>query len=126
MGVQVSHAEPYVREPGVLAVSRQIRSETLPIWYGENVFHINGSSPAVKFLRSRYDDQLRNLRTLHVDSVNYLGLQYAQDRIKQLLKEFGRRGLSRSAIRYRVPPSTGSVWAGLERLAEIESAGDEL
>ena len=121
--ISVRNVQPYVLEPALCAVSHQVRSESLTMFYGDNIFEVKGSSPAVKFLRSMSDQQLRSLRTLHISCDVLRPIGEAQERIKHHLLEFGGRGLRRQAIRFCVIDGEERVWANLEKLKRIAEDG---
>ena len=93
--ITIENRRPYFHEPGLLAVNRQVRSETVGIWYHDINFYIAGSNPAVKFLRAISDQQLSALRTLRIHTTVQPTAEYSVTRIKQLLREFEPRGLNR-------------------------------
>lgn len=120
--VTIRSARPYLLEPGLLATNRQVRSEVLGIWYGENVFEIDGSSPAVKFLRATSDNKLRALRYLHIVTTFMRDADSIDTRIRQLLREFEPRGLDKQAIRFMMSVTDGFVWANLAKLKAVRKA----
>jgi hypothetical protein len=64
--VEIKTVAPYVLEPALLAVNRQIRSEALTIFYGENTFQIAGSTLITKFLRTAGEEKIRALRDVKI------------------------------------------------------------
>lgn len=124
--IEVRPTQPYLKEPALSAVNKQVRFEALAIWYGVNIFEIRGSSPAVKFLRSLPDEKLRLLRTLHITTETLMTTDYARERTKQLMREFGPRGLPKRAIQFDVGSGLQVLWADLEevkRLMKQKTAG---
>lgn len=108
--IPIAPMRPFLREPALLAVSEQIRSETMSIWYAENVFEMMGSSPAMRFLRSRTDQQLRSIRSLCITSEKSdvmkqtprSWLQHLQQKTVTLMREFGSRGFRVWALKFQV------------------------
>lgn len=117
--ITVSTSLPYLKEPALLAVNQQMRSETLPIWYSENTFQINGSSPAVKLLRSLSAEKLRLLKALRINTGESMRMDYAEDRIKQLIRAFGSNGLSKQTVRFTTA-RWPSVWLSLADIKRIK------
>lgn len=122
--IMVSTSLPYLKEPALLAVNRQMRSETLPVWYSENVFQINGSSPSVKFLRSLGSERLQLLKTLRISTGEQLRMDYAEERIRQLIRAFGSDGLAKETIRFTVTqwPSVWLTLADIKRIKREDAA----
>jgi hypothetical protein len=125
--IRIRTTLPYLLEPALLATNRQVRSEAVGIWYGENVFEIDGSSPAVRFLRAATDEKLRALRSLHILTTPspVTTAKYIEDRIKQLLREFQPRGLDRQAMRFEMDTPSGLDWVNLARLKRT-AKGEEV
>ena len=125
--IRIRTTLPYLLEPALLATNRQVRSEAMGIWYGETVFEIEGSSPAVKFLRAATDDKLLALRCLHITTLSDVAwtAKYIEDRIKQLLREFQPRGLDRQTLRFMMTTPTGLDWVNLARLKRIARGEEE-
>lgn len=118
--VRVLTTRPYLLEPALLAIGKQVRSEALGLWYGENVFEIDGSSPAVKFLRATSDYKLRALRCLRISTTFVPAADYIRTRTEQLLREFQPRGLNRQAIHFMLTVEGELEWVNLARLRRIE------
>ena len=117
--IDVNHSRPYLREPAMLFVSRQVRPEALSVWYGENKFLIEGSSPAVKFLRSLAPLKLRCLRNVLVSVTNISPASYARERISKMMHEFGRGGMRRQAIHFEVNAVGYLEWMNLDQLEDL-------
>jgi hypothetical protein len=124
--IRIRTTLPYLLEPALLATNRQVRSEAVGIWYGETVFEIEGSSPAVKFLRATTDDKLRALRCLRIMTISDTAwtADYIETRIKQLLREFQPRGLDRQTMRFMMTTPTGLDWVNLARLRRLAKGED--
>ena len=123
--ILLRQSQPYLKEPALLAVNHALRSETLPIWYGVNDFRVQGSSPAVKFLRSLSEQKLRSLTSLQIYCDVVPTVEYARDRIRKLNRDFdlNGRGLRRQALRFQVSTAGGElVWANLHKLKMLEDA----
>ena len=120
--LRVRTVHPYLLEPGLLATNKQVRSEALGIWYGENLFEIDGSSPAVKFLRATSDDKLRTLQCLRILTSLVPAGDYIKTRIEQLLREFQPRGLRRQAIHLMMSVPDGFEWVNLASLRTVLKA----
>lgn len=120
--VKVRTVEPYLLEPGLLAANKQVRSEALGLWYGENDFEIDGSSPAVKFLRSTSDGKLRALRCLRILTDLIPSEDYIKTRIEQLLREFQPHGLDRQTIHFMMNVADEDEWVNLAMLKKIVRA----
>lgn len=116
--ISVSPFRPFVKEPALLAVNRQIRSEAMSIWYAEHDFQIDGSSPAVKFLRSRNDQQLRSMRSLCISSEKSKDMrdaprtwaEHSRKKLETLMREFEPRGLRRKALKFQVIKEDAITW----------------
>ena len=129
--IEVSPIRPFVKEPALLAVSRQVRSETMSIWYAENSFLINGSSPAVKFLRSRNDQQLRSLRSVKMTSEKSKQMKEAprawaehlQKKVETMMREFEGRGLRRFALEFQFLHCGELVWVDGDQLRNVTITG---
>lgn len=118
--LNIRSVHPYLLEPGLLATNRQVRSEALGIWYSGNAFEIDGSSPAVKFLRATSDDKLRALRCFRIFTTFLPAAGYIDTRINQLLREFQPRGLDKQTIHFMVSVTDGFEWVNLARLKRIK------
>ena len=114
--IAVNHTQPYLLEPNLLAVNRQVRSETLPFFYGENDFQIQGSSPAVKFLRSLSTQKTRSLRSLQIKCEIPRPVEEGRERIRKLNQDFRANGLHKQAVRFQVNAGGLLVWANLDEL----------
>ena len=121
--IQVSLNKPFVREPALLAISHQIRAEAFAIWYGENLFFVNGSSPAVRFMRALSDDHLRCIRSVYIEVTAPRSVDDSKDRIRGLMREFEPRGLSRQAIHFEIMRNNSFEFANLERLKRLAKEG---
>lgn len=129
--IAVSPTRPFVKEPALLAVNRQIRSETMSIWYAENSFLIDGSSPAVKFLRSRDDQQLRSLRSVHISSEKSKQMKEAprawsehlQKKVETIMREFEERGFRRFALQFQFLDYGELVWVNGDQLQSLTISG---
>ncbi len=64
--VAINSTVPYVREPAILAVNRQMRLEGLLMFYGENTFQIDGSVLITKFLRTAREEKIRALGNVQI------------------------------------------------------------
>ena len=117
--VFVHPSPPYILEAALLAVNRQVRSETLGLWYSDNTFAIDGSNPAVRFLRALSDQKLRALRTLRIQTTVVPGADYIETRINQLMREFKPRGLNKHAIHFTLSVPGGFNWVNLEKLKRV-------
>lgn len=117
--VEIAIHRPYVTEPALLAVNRQIRSETVSIFYGENIFRIKGSVIIVHFLRTADEDVVRSLRYVQIKTGELQKRNAAMGRIRQLLREFKSRGLRKSAIHYEAEVEGETEWVNLKELEEL-------
>lgn len=122
--IRVPQPSSKIKEPVLLAVSQQIRLETISTFYAENIFEIDGSSPAVKFLRSLSPLKLKSLRTLQIITSIMPTVEYAQKRIDQLMREFGNKGFREQAIRFLVNAGGTPIWASMDGLKRIEDDRD--
>jgi hypothetical protein len=110
---------PWFLEPALLAVNRQVRFETLGLWYSDNTFAIDGSNPAVRFLRALSDQKLRALCTLRIQTTSVPAAEYIETRINQLMREFKPRGLDNQAIHFMMSVPGGFEWVNLEKLKRV-------
>lgn len=110
---------PCVPEPALLAVNRQIRSETLSIFYGENVFRIAGSTMIMRFLRTADEEVIRALRYVQIATEPRRKPRDSAARIRQLLREFKSRGLRRSAIHFEAEAGEEIEWMNLRELEQL-------
>ena len=130
--IDIAPKRPFVKEPALLAVSRQVRSEAMSLWYAEHEFRIMGSNPAVKFLRSRDDQQLRSIRVLSINSEKSekmkkeprAWLTHLQSKTQTLMREFEERGLRESALRFLVWHQEALGWISGDQVHEALVSGD--
>lgn len=126
--IDVAPIRPFLKEPALLAVNRQVRSETMSVWYAEHAFQIMGSVPAVKFLRSRADQQLRSLRSVRITSEKSemmrkaprAWIEHLRKRIESLMWEFEERGLRKSALKFQLMEEGQLSWYSAD---SVEIAG---
>lgn len=129
--IPVAPHRPFLNEPALLAVSRQVRSETMSIWYAEHDFLVDGSSPAVKFLRSRNHQQLRSIRSLCISSESShlmkkqprLWLDHLRKKTDTLMREFEGRGFRKKALRFQVMSFGELHWIDGETMQVCEVSG---
>lgn len=130
--IDIAPERPFVKEPALLAVNRQVRSEAMSLWYAEHDFRIMGSNPAVKFLRSRDDQQLRSIRALYFSSEKSdkmkreprAWLTHLQSKTETLMREFEERGLRKSALRFQVWHQEALGWISGDRVQDAWVSGD--
>jgi hypothetical protein len=140
--VTISHSRPHVEEPALLAVNRQLRSEGLSVFYGCNVFQINGSTFVGKFLRTAEDEILRSLSIIEILCAYTISLNAtfmltlitcatadeprpigeAQDRLRKIWNDFKGRGLKKSVLRFEVSKGSQRVWANLDQIRRLKDA----
>ena len=91
-------------EPGLLAVSRQIRHEGLPSFYGSNIF-LGMSDDFPRWLDSLDDNRTRMLRAIHIEmewasSIEYIRatFQACTDRIVSAAG--GEAVLAKDAVKF--------------------------
>ncbi|KAK5136599.1 hypothetical protein LTR08_002613 [Meristemomyces frigidus] len=116
--IVVSFYKPYIYEPepALLAVNRQVRSESRSIYYGDNTFEGMDWDSTQRFLEFVDDNRLKLLRRLDgfgsreflCYSTDILGegegkLQWADDVVKGWLKDHAARGLRQDAILVPLP-----------------------
>lgn len=92
-----------IREPALLAVNRQIRTESLRIFYGENTFQISNLQIARCTLENL--DRYRNscLRKLEIDfEHSWFGSQLVSDKVHVVRQTLAIEGLRRDAVFLRV------------------------
>ncbi|KAK3691795.1 hypothetical protein LTR37_018394 [Vermiconidia calcicola] len=111
---------PYVRQPKLLGVNRQIRAEALSIYYGENVFQIQGSTSAAQFMRSVPEEGLRALRSLQIYCPVVLSVKDARNRLLQLFGRYKERGLRRQTLKLEIDTDDGHIWVDLRQLKRLE------
>lgn len=129
--IPINPTRPFLKEDALLAVNRQVRSETMSIWYAENEFIIDGSSPAVKFLRSRNDQQLRSIRSLCISSEKSpqmkeaprAWLDHLRKKVDTIMREFESRGLRTKALRFQILSSGELKWVDGETMQVVEVRG---
>ncbi|KAK3714999.1 hypothetical protein LTR37_007489 [Vermiconidia calcicola] len=112
---------PYVRQPKLLGVNRQIRAEALSIYYGENVFQIQGSTSAAQFMRSVSEEGLRALRSLQIYCPVVLTVKDAMARSQQLFGRYKERGLRRQTLKLQVNTGDELGWADLRQLKRLQA-----
>lgn len=117
---------PYVAEPALLAVNRQVRCETLGLFYSENSFFIEGSSMANKFLRSLDEERLQALRSLRIGTSIQQPTKAIIARLQHLFRAFKSTGLHRSTLKMEVSlrPSN-EEWMSLPDILRAEDAEDD-
>lgn len=129
--IKVSPIRPFVKEPALLAVNRQIRSEAMSIWYADNDFEVMGSSPAIKFLRSRNDEQVRSMRSLCIttEKSDLMGSQprawveYLRKKVETVMRESEPRGLRRKALKFQVVVGGEMRWMDGDELQDYDVDG---
>lgn len=122
--VMLSNSSPRIFEPAILAANRQVRSETISLFYADNTFAISGSSPANKLLRNMSDQKLRALRALRIITSQAMSHGYIQTRIEQFNREFMPRGLDRLAIMFQLDGDDGGrpQWVNLGDLRRMRTS----
>lgn len=118
--VRIETTRPFVLEPKVLLINRQIYSEALTVFYGESTFQIEGSTQITKFLRFAGEEKLRALRNVQITCAAPLKLPDAIARLEQIMREFGRRGLRRDAIHFEVEIDRERMWRNLDQLEKMQ------
>lgn len=73
---------------GFVSVNRQIRSEALPIFYGENTFSFGDTDAIVPFLRDRSFNARQEIRDMEFALDLYYGDDHHFDRQKEWVKAF--------------------------------------
>lgn len=95
-----------VPEPALLAVSRQVRSETLPIFYGANTFQTLTTTQAINFVVELSADKLTHLRCLQAGTPNmwrapsdiWFVKHYIFDRLRDNVQRHGKGALSEEHV----------------------------
>jgi hypothetical protein len=123
-------------------VNRQLRSEGLSVFYGCNVFQINGSTFVGKFLRTAEEEILRSLSIIEIlcmctTALNATFVQMlitcstadeprpieeAQDRLRKIWNDVKGRGLKKSVLRFKVIKGSQRVWANLDQIRRLKDA----
>ncbi|KAK4544355.1 hypothetical protein LTR36_004246 [Oleoguttula mirabilis] len=104
-------SKPHPLEPTMLAVNWQVRRESLPIFYGRNIFSAANSLDTTTFLRHISADKLKMLRGVQAFTEFKLArsldvgkqLQCVGKRVDEWQKEHGARGLRVDAILVPLP-----------------------
>lgn len=122
--IMLGNSTPHIPEPAILAVNRQVRSETLSLFYADNTFAISGSSPANKLLRNMSDEKLRALGSLRIITGQPMSHEYIQTRIEQFNRDFKPRGLSRLTMMFQLDSDYDDgrpQWVNLEDLKRVRT-----
>lgn len=86
------------------------------MWYEGRFFEINGSSPAVRILRSLREDQLRLIRHVLIITKENVSLDYIRERLTHLMRDAEPRGLSKDALHFR---DVDSIWRNLREVRQL-------
>ena len=122
---------PMITEPPLLATSRRIRDEAMPIFYGGNVFTSRRPSVMKQFLEHCSDEQLPLFRSIR--AVQPLGWEYftrsewiteMRKHAAPLVKRYGRGLLCADAILVPLPKraKNGTLeisWTGAGKLETL-------
>ncbi|KAK5165254.1 uncharacterized protein LTR77_009352 [Saxophila tyrrhenica] len=111
--------KPHPGELSLLRVSRQVRDEALPVFYGANVFEANSVVMLRRYLKTLNRQKMRALRMVHINPVHEHTRQHAIKSLRSLEGDFSSLGLRRDAIQY----SDGyrlRKWVNLDQLLELE------
>lgn len=119
-------------EPALLAVSRQIREEASPVFYGINTFQTPYSSRTIAFLDQLGMERARMLRNLRAFSSHVVlfgtnretWLDTVLRATKRLLKECGAC-LHRDALLVPFKEGDGLTWKRLSEIEKFEIVGEK-
>lgn len=129
-GRTLSTKEHFHGEPALLATSRQIREEAIPVFYGTNTFQSPYSSRTLAFLSQLGCARARTLRSLRAFStlIVFSGgnrdtwLDTILRATKRLLREI-EGYLHKDALLVPFKEAHGIVWKRLSDIAEFEVFG---
>lgn len=120
-------------EPAVSGSNRQLREETLPIFYGENIFHVRDDEQMSKLLHALGSDRVGMLRRLHAytihdclpcDGEDPRGAEYVRwlgVREREMRAGENGGGLGKCVLRFPLWFAPGRTeWFTLDELTEYE------
>ncbi|CAK3928253.1 Hypothetical predicted protein [Lecanosticta acicola] len=94
-GIQLAVQAPFTREPALLAASKQVRREALPIWYKENTFHSRFIYDIIAWLDRLDSARLSMLQWVNLDEPLPAG--FVLPGLRKLNKRV-KDGLKRNAV----------------------------
>lgn len=122
--IEFGRGEAWVDEPGLLTASREIRAESLPIFYGGDVLQAGSPLHTSWFLGCTPRYKLRLIRGLQAFNRH---LSYPVCTVQKRMEEWagflGEDGLREEAIHIRVFADGKFIWVPVTRLAECEAGG---